>query len=42
MNKHEANWVWDPKEAMLVSGAHEMNGPPDPGRPARRPTCCIM
>ena len=26
MNKHVANWVWDPKEAMLVSGAHEMNG----------------
>ena len=18
MNEHEANWVWDPKEAMLV------------------------
>ena len=39
MNKHVANWVWDPKEAMLVSGAQEMNGPLDPGGPARRPTC---
>ena len=23
---------------MLVSGAHEVNGPLDPGGPARRPT----
>ena len=41
-NNNEQTWsklVWDPKEAMLVSGAHEMNGPLDPGGPTRRPTC---
>ena len=41
MNKHGANWVWDPKEAMIVSGAHEMNGPLDipADQQLRRPTC---
>ena len=37
LNKHEVISVWDPKEAKLVRGAHEKNGPLDPGNLAKKP-----